>query len=325
MNRILRGRLPGLLKATLTLALVALLLRRISLTEALALIGGASLAPLLAALLLFALSTLAGAWQWGRFLAAMGIELPLLKLLEFYWVGLFFNNFLPSTVGGDVVKVLDLSRAQRDPLASATATLADRLTGLSALALLALIAAWNMRGDPDLRTLAVAVLWGSLTFLALGLLFVASPLASLLRRAATALGLLPAEGFRAKVIGHLRLIRSRRSLIVGLFFYSLLIQSLRVSVHYLVSRSLLGEAAPNFFDFFLVIPPLAFLLTLPITLGGLGLRESAALSLFAPLGVAGEEAVAIEVLAYLVMIAVSLQGGVLFFLRKQGRAEAGGS
>ncbi len=324
MSPVLRRRLFSLLKLVLTAALITLLLRRISLADALALLAGAQLAPLLAALLLFALSTLAGAWQWGRFLSAMGIRMPLLKLLELYWVGLFFNNFLPSNVGGDVVKVLDLSRAKWDPLASTTATLADRLTGLSALAFLAVLAAWLLRGQPELASLSRWVLLGGLLFLGLGLLFLASPFAGLVRRSASRVGLLPPGGIRARVLEQLRLLRSHRGLIGGLFCYSLLIQGLRVSVHYLVSLSLLGDASPGLFDFFLVIPPLAFLLTLPITLGGLGLREGAALPLFAPLGVAGEEAVAVEVLAYLVMIAVSLQGGVLFLMRKQGRQSGSG-
>ncbi len=314
-----RGWLIPLLKAVFTITLIVLLVRRISLAEALAIMGSARLAPLLLALLLFAVSTLAGAWQWGRFLAVMGIRLPLLKLLELYWVGLFFNNFLPSTVGGDVVKVLDLSRDRWDPLASTTATLADRLTGLGALAFLAVLAAWHLRGQSELAALAGWILWGGIGFLALGLLFLASPAAGLFGGIAGRFGLLPEGSIRSRVLEQLRLLRSRRRLVFGLFCYSLLIQGLRVSVHYLVSRSLLGDASPLYFDFLLVIPPLAFLLTLPITLGGLGLRESAALQLFAPLGIAGEASVAIELLAYLIMIAVSLQGGVLFFLRRHER------
>ena len=73
-------------------------------------------------LLVFVLSVIAGAWQWGRLLAALGIALGWRKLLELYWVGLFFNNLMPGNLGGDVVKVVDLSRAARDPVASATAS-----------------------------------------------------------------------------------------------------------------------------------------------------------------------------------------------------------
>lgn len=316
-----RRLLLNLLKLVLTVILVGYLLSRISLSEALTMLGEARLAPLIGAVALFVLSVVAGAWQWGRFLAAMGLKLHPRKLLELYWVGLFFNNFLPGNVGGDVVKVLDLSREERDPVAAATATLADRLTGLSGLACLALVAAAALWRQEALRPLSVPILWGSAAFLLLGLLFLTDPLLGIARRLAERLGFLPGEGFRARMLEQLRRLRRQRRLLLRLFAFSLLVQGLRVGVHYLLGLSLLGASSPGLHDFFLVIPPLAFALTLPITVGGIGLREGLALPLFAPLGVSGEGAVAVEFLAYLLMLAVSLLGGALFLLRRsRGRS-----
>jgi uncharacterized membrane protein YbhN (UPF0104 family) len=314
-----RSRLLLVLKLLLTAVLLWLLVTRISLGRALELLGEAKLLPMVGALAIFILSVVAGAWQWGRLLKAMGIALGGRKLLELYWVGLFFNNFMPGNLGGDVVKVLDLSRDERDPVASATATLADRITGLSALALLALLAAWRLGADPELATLAHGVLLGSALFLLLALLFLLGPFFRPLRQLAERWGLLKPGGLPAHILDQLRRLRRRRRLLLQLFAFSLGVQALRVFVHYLVGRSLLGDASPAAGDFFLVIPPLAFALTLPITLGGLGLREGLALPLFAPLGVSGEGAVAIEFLAYLLMLAVSLLGGLLFLLRRGDR------
>ena len=131
------------------------------------------------------------------------------------------------------------------------------------------------------------------------------------------------EGFRARILDQLRLLRRQRGLLLRLFAFSLLVQGLRVSVHYLLGLSLLGDQCPSLLDFFLVIPPLAFALTLPVTVGGIGLREGLALPLFMPLGVHGEGAVAVEFLAYLVMLAVSLVGGLLFLLRRSRRRSPG--
>ena len=97
-----------------------------------------------------------------------------------------------------------------------------------------------------------------------------------------------------------------------------------MGVHYLLGLSLLGESCPSLLDFFLVIPALAFALTLPVTVGGIGLREGLAIPLFLPLGVSGEGAVAVEFLAYLIMLAVSLLGGLLFLLRRS-RGDRSGS
>jgi len=317
-----RRRLVTLLKLLLTLTLVALLLSRISPAAALELLGRARPAPLLAALALFALSVVLGAWQWGRFLGALGIRLAPRELTELYWVGLFFNNFMPGSVGGDLVKVLDLGRRARDPMAAAAATLADRLTGLSALAALAMLAAWGLWPDPSLRPLAQGILLGGALFLLLGALFYVDPLLRLLYRLGQRFGLWPPGGLRARALEQLRLLRDRRGLLLRLFAVSLFVQALRVTVHYAVGQALLGPGNPALPGYFLVVPPLAFALTLPLTLGGFGLREGLALPLFAPLGVSGEAAVAIELVAYLLMLAVSLLGGLLFLSRRRrGPAE----
>lgn len=317
-----RGRrwLVTLLKLALTLALVAFLLARISLGEALALVGRARLLPLGAALAVFALSVLLGAWQWGRFLGALGIRLRPGELTELYWVGLFFNNFMPGSVGGDLVKVLDLSRRARDPMAASAATLADRLTGLSALAALAMLAAAGLWADPALRPLARWTLLGGALFLLVGTLFYLDPLLRPLYRLGERLSLWPAGGLRARAIEQLRRLREQRGLLLRLFALSLLVQALRVAVHYFVGLALLGSAGPGLTAYFLAVPPLAFALTLPLTLGGFGLREGLALPVFAPLGVSGEAAVAIELLAYFAMLAVSLLGGLLFLRRRRAAA-----
>jgi glycosyltransferase 2 family protein len=304
------------LKLLVTASLVLFLLSRITLGDALGMLAEARLLPLFGAVLLFGVSVVAGAWQWGRFLAAMGLRIPARKVQELYWVGLFFNNFMPGNVGGDVVKVLDLSREQQDPVASATATLADRITGLSGLAFLALLAAIRLWDRVPLRPLGEPIIWGSSIFLVCGLLFLNDGLLRLARRLVERLGLMPRSGFRAHILDQLRLLRQQRSLLLRLFAFSLLVQGLRVGVHYLLGLSLLGASCPSLLDFFLVIPPLAFALTLPVTIGGIGLREGLAMPLFLPLGVSGEGAVAVEFLAYLLMLALSLLGGLLFLLRR---------
>lgn len=313
-------RLVTPLKILLTVVLVAFLFSRISLGDAIGLLTGARLLPLIGAVLLFAFSVIAGAWQWGRFLAAMGLAIPARKVLELYWVGLFFNNFMPGNVGGDVVKVLDLSREQRDPVASATATLADRITGLSGLAFLALLAALKLWERVPLRPLGEPIIWGSALFLACGLLFLHDGFLHLLHRLVERLGLMPRSGYRAHILDQLRLLRRQRGLLLRLFAFSLLVQGLRVGVHYLIGLSILGESCPSLMDFFLVIPALAFALTLPVTIGGIGLREGLAVPLFLPLGVSGEGAVAVEFLAYLLMLALSLVGGLLFLTRRSRKA-----
>ncbi len=313
----MRRRLMDLLRLVLTLLLVAWVLSRISLGDAWGLLSRAEILPLAGALGLFLVSVVAGAWQWGRFLGAQGIALGFRPVLELYWVGLFFNNFLPGNLGGDLVKVWDLRRQERDTLASATATLADRLTGLSALAFLALLASIPLRLDPDLSGIATGVMLGSGLFLLGAILFLMDPVATVLRRLAQRLHLLSDEGLRGRLLERLRALRTRKRLLLGLFAFSLMVQILRVGVHWLVCLALVGAATPAFNEFFLAVPPLAFALTLPVTVGGLGLREGLAIPLFRPLGLVGEVPVTLQFVAYLLMLLVSLFGGLIFLARRR--------
>jgi hypothetical protein len=68
-----------------------------------------------------------------------------------------------------------------------------------------------------------------------------------------------------------------------------------------------------------LVPMIALSLTLPITINGIGLRESVSANLLTWAGLAGPSAVAIEVAAYLVQVVFSLQGGVLLWLGRWGR------
>ncbi|MDP6418742.1 MAG: lysylphosphatidylglycerol synthase transmembrane domain-containing protein [Candidatus Krumholzibacteria bacterium] len=303
-------------KLAVSATLVFLLLQRISLGDAMAVLGEAKLLPFFAAFLLFGASVFGGAWQWGFFLRTLGISISWKKVIEVYWVGLFFNNILPGNVGGDLVKVLDLKKEQQDPITSAAATLADRLTGLSALAFLALLASWLLRTEPGLETIGNAVFRSSLLYLFLAFLFLLNPVASGMRRLGILTGILSEGGKRWRIFELFEVLRCRKRVLFRLFLLSLLVQGMRVGVHFLVCYALIGSATPSFGQFFIAIPPLAFALVLPVTIGGLGLRESLAIPLFRPLGLIGEVPVALQFLAYLLMLLVSSIGGFVFLLRR---------
>ena len=91
--------------------------------------------------MLFA-SNVLGAWQWGHLLEAVGIRIPFRKVLGYYHVGLFFNNFLPANIGGDIARVVHASRHGETRAAAVSTVVLDRLIGTVALAGLAVVTAW---------------------------------------------------------------------------------------------------------------------------------------------------------------------------------------
>ena len=62
------------------------------------------------AVLLIIISMVVSVEKWSRILRAEGINLPWLQLWKVYWIGIFFNNFLPSSIGGDGIRIVMTGR-----------------------------------------------------------------------------------------------------------------------------------------------------------------------------------------------------------------------
>ena len=88
------------------------------------------------AILVFFVSNVLGALQWHFLLAASGVRLTFAQTFRFYFVGLFFNNFLPANIGGDAIKIYDVSRGGSYVYRVTAVTLIDRFIGIFGLCLL---------------------------------------------------------------------------------------------------------------------------------------------------------------------------------------------
>ncbi len=259
------------------------------------------------------LSNLLGGAQWFLFLRARTIDISLGGALRAYFVGLFFNNFLPSGMGGDAVKVYDVGwRTGRagDVLA---ATVADRLLGLVVLTGLAVVAVVAAEQTAELQRSAWLV-W--LFFVGLAGLGIAIARPSLLRPLGFLLPLVP-DRIKAPSRGLFERLHSlvrRPRLLIPLTALSTLIQTLRIVVHALTGLAL-GLKLP-FSVYAAVVPVLGVLINLP-SINGVGIREGGGVLLFAEANVSPEMAVSMQLLTYGVMVLLSLIGGVLFALGRR--------
>src|SRR5207247_374090 len=135
------GRTGCLIVAQLTVrgALMVFLIARIPLAGVAQSLRSARPEWLSAACGLLVLSNLIGAYQWWRLLLAVEIRIPLWKACAYYHVGLFFNNFLPANIGGDLARIADASRHGPTRAAALPTVLLDRMIAALALAGLALV------------------------------------------------------------------------------------------------------------------------------------------------------------------------------------------
>src|SRR5687767_16028109 len=118
------------LKGLVSAALLALLLSRVDAGRLWNVARTASIPWLAAAIGLYVLMVLVSAWRWGLLLEAQGIVLRYSRLAVSFLVACFFNNFLPSNIGGDVVRVADTAPAAGSKTLATTVVLLDRGIGL---------------------------------------------------------------------------------------------------------------------------------------------------------------------------------------------------
>jgi uncharacterized membrane protein YbhN (UPF0104 family) len=247
--------------------------------------------------------------RWQRVLAAIGLRTALPTLLRHYLASLFVGNVLPSTVGGDVLRVTRLSAGNGDTPGTFASVVIERLTGwlvLPVLTLGAVIANPGLRREaPEAVGLCLLIALGTLGGLTLVLIAAAHP----------ALGgrLNATDGWR-RFTGavHLGLDRFRRRpalafevLVVG-FAYQLAV----MFAAFLAAQALGIDAGwTAILAFF---PVVAIIQVIPVTIGGLGTREGALVLLLGSLGVASADAIALGLLFYGVNLAVSLLGAPAF-------------
>src|SRR3954447_24304610 len=136
-----RHVLMSVAKAGISVALLWLLFTRVDMNRLWLAARQASPSWLLAALVLYAAMTLASAWRWGLLLKAQHLDFPFRSLTASFLVATFFNNFLPSNIGGDVVRITDTAKVAKSRTLATTVVLIDRGIGLLGLALMAAIGA----------------------------------------------------------------------------------------------------------------------------------------------------------------------------------------
>ena len=309
-----------LLKIVVTIALAYIVFRNIANTPGFdsndleKVLSQIKVWPLFVALLCLLVSNLTGCLQWKTLLKTQGVRLSYFHVLRLYFVGLFFNNFMPGNVGGDVKKVYDI-RVQGgvDSVgAGLTATFFDRLFGFFFLTLLALgVGSLFFIHDPEQRAFIIPSLW---VFFGFCVLFAAIFSRRIGESLAKLLALIFPENINTRVLRMLERFRSFRiwNLWGKLFVLSTITQVLRVLVHYFCGIALGLDIAVSWYFFY--IPLVALVSALPISIGGFGPRELLAQSLFAKAGVPVLESVIVQLLAYLAGLVISLFGAIFFVL-----------
>jgi len=267
---------------------------------------------------LFLVSSLIGSWLWARLLRAQGVVIPYPRAASYYFVGLFFNNFLPSNIGGDIARISDASKHAAHVSPVFSATLMERLIGVVSIGFLAVAAS-----VAEFHRLHLYAVFGAtLAVFLLSVAFFASifhrGILQAFERPFRALGAQRLERGIARLMDDLHGFRNQGGALTQAFVASTLVQISRIYVHYLVGIALGVRISLSYY--FLFVPVLAALISLPISLNGIGVREGAAVVLFQTAGLSREQSFSIPFLTYVISVLISLLGGLIFISRTPRRA-----
>lgn len=294
-----------LLKGAVSVLLLYLSLRSVHLGSIAARLTSAKPAWLLGAAALMLVQIGLGAARWREIVNAGATRLAFARALQFNFIGTFFSQVLPSTVGGDAARIWLLARRGGGWAAATYSVLIDRVVGVTMLALIVITCLpWTMAiiHDPIARGLLLLIGFGAVA--AAGLFL--------------ALGLLPARiAVRIAPVRHLMaasriariLCRAPRSALL-LAGTSLAIHLTTVAMMWCCAQ---GVAAPVGFNLVLfLLPPVLLIASVPISIAGWGVRESSMVVAFGYAGLAPSDGLTLSILFGLVSFAVGAIGGVVW-------------
>jgi glycosyltransferase 2 family protein len=296
--------------------LIAYLLWQIDVGRTVDLIAESNPGYLAAALAIFLATTWGMAWRWQILLASKGIREPLGWLTRLYFIAYAAGQLLPTTVGGDAVRIIE--HARRRPTArgeAAGAVLMERVVGAAGTLLLVAVGLAIAAGRYDDIALLV---WLEIVFVA-GMIVMGVALFSrrmhrvLQERVFPRMRRVRIDRALASVWAALHGYRDRPGTLAVVVTITVGMQASRIMAIWLCGEAVGVDLSPLVY---VVLGPLLFLVMMvPFTINGLGVREAFFVAFLARFDVDADAAFATGFLFYAVTVATSIPGGFILLWR----------
>lgn len=306
----MKKRLRSIAVIVVTLILLALVLRRVGVSELLDTLRQADLRFLALSVLVSPMLIGVSVAKWQVFLRAEGHDVPFFYLFKLYIVGYFFNHFLPSNVGGDVIRMYELGSHIEDNAQGAASVFMERFTGLLVLALLAVFSFLTNLTLFDDTALTVAMLIMVAGVLGILWLVLDQRLLNFVER-------IVRFEFARKVLTRFRkfynALQSYKSqprvlvlsFVLSLAFYVLAILNVFFS-------SLTFHQPVSLLDITIIVPIIMMVAMVPLTFNGYGIQEWAYVLLYPRLGLPASVGLSAIVLIRAKNLLWAIVGGLLY-------------
>jgi len=307
----------NLIRLTVTFLLLALILRRVDWAEFVRIGAGARIDLVVGAYLLNLSMVFVNTLRWRILVRALGTTVGFFRLSGYYFVCMFFNNFMPTSIGGDVMRVLDLSRHTGKKSSAMASIVVERFLGLYSLFPLGLGAFLILRPTLPSRDLFLAATIGmALLFFAITVVIRRSTIrhfAPLARPFEKWMVRFQVREKGGRLYDYLDFYKGRKRAVAVSLFLSLASRAVWIMACWIFGRSIGLPLSP--IVYFLLMPIVEIGRMIPISLAGLGIREWLFIVILARFGIDSTYAVFVSMLIYGVFIVNGLLGGIVYGVR----------
>lgn len=310
--RIFKKILTVIIRIGISIALLFLLFRQVDVQNMLRIMKGAHRGLLLVGFVFTFFSFAFCFVRWRGLLNAAEIRIPFKRTLISFSGGIFFNLFLPSAIGGDFVRSIDLAMHTKKPRQIVASVLLDRISGYAGLVLLVLCAL--ALGGRLVFTRAVLVPVAIIASV-LGVILLALFNEFVYKKLNKILAVAGAGRFWDSIRNlheELYIFRRQRKALFLSVFFSLIVQIVNPIAFFFIALALGVKVSIVYF--FVFLPIIGAITMLPISLGGLGVRDATTIFFFGLIGVAKDLAFAMSLLGFFFVIIFGAFGGLIYVL-----------
>jgi uncharacterized protein (TIRG00374 family) len=287
------------LKAGITLGLFYALVTRIDLNATVGLMAATDWRSVLGMVGVMVLQVIVAVFRWHRIMISKGVHISVRRSARYFWLGLFFNQLLPSSIGGDAIRGYCLVRDGQSLGRATLSVLLDRILGMAGLVVLIALAipyAMNLINNPEMQ-------WGMMSALLVVIAgFIAILFIDIFTRRFSSWRVM--KGLTTLASDARQLLGSRQGL--GLVLFSVLIHILSIVVLGMLSSAL--SIKVDWIALIIIVPITTLLITIPLSIAGWGVREGVMVVGLGYVGIAPEEALALSILYGLLTLVVALPG-----------------
>lgn len=307
-----RKNLFGTLRVLISVALIGYLLATANLGELFAMLKSWSAIYFVIAVLLGVLRNVIFASRWKVTLFVSDIKVPFLTLVKFYFVGTFFNLFLPTALGGDVVRGYDLATYSGKRMGAATSVLVERIVGFFALAFIALFALLLGNSMIENSAVTMVILVVCLSYLALAIMVFNANIMKRLIAMFKSVTLWNIGERLDRMYDSLYAFTAHKVILWQCFALSIICQTLAILAAYSLALAINLKLAPVYF--FMVLPMIWIITMVPLSINGLGIREGAFVFFFTKVGMSESAALLLSFLNFSQLIILGLIGGIVYLV-----------